>query len=160
MGTFSKAIPSMGGYIAGSRSLCDFLYHQARGFIYSGALMPSATAAASAALCVIEEEPERVRTLHDNQRYFAGQLKSLGFSFLNSETAIFPIICGDDWNAWRLARHCQRRGVYVQAIPHPVVPKGTARLRAAVSAAHSREDLDFCIAALRDGTLDDNSILR
>lgn len=159
MGTFSKAIPSAGGYVAGSRKLCDFLYHQARGFIYSGALPPASAAAALAALSVIEREPERVRRLHDNTAYFAGCLREMGFSYLNSQTAIFPIICGDDWQAWRLARSCQRRGVYVQAIPHPVVPKGTARLRAAVSAAHSREHLDFCLSTLRSAAAEVGGIL-
>lgn len=149
MGTFSKAIPSAGGYVAGSRRLCEFLYHQARGFIYSGALPPASAAAALAALGVIEREPERVRRLHANTAYFAGRLREAGFPFLNSQTAIFPIVCGDDWRAWRLARGCQRWGVYVQAIPHPVDPKGTARLRAAVSSAHTREDLDFCLSVLR-----------
>lgn len=149
MGTFSKAISSVGGYIAGSRKLVEFLNHQARGFIYSGALPPPAVAASLTALDLIEQEPERVRQLHENSRYFAGRLKDCGFSFLNSQTAIFPIMCGDDWNAWRLARSCQRRGVYVQAIPHPVVPKGTARLRAAVSSAHSRADLEYCISMLQ-----------
>lgn len=160
MGTFSKAIPSVGGYIAGSRKLCDFLYHQARGFIYSGALPPSSAAAALAALGVIEREPERVRRLRENTEYFADRLREAGFSYLNSQTAIFPIICGDDWQAWRLARNCQRRGVYVQAIPHPVVPKGTARLRAAVSAAHTREDLDFCLSALRAGAEEVGGIMQ
>ena len=150
MGTFSKAIPSVGGYVAGSRKLCDFLYHQARGFVYSGALPPASAAAAMAAINVIEQEPERVRQLQDNTVYFADQLKQAGFSYLNSQTAIFPIMCGDDWQAWRMARSCQKRGVYVQAIPHPVVPKGTARLRAAVSAAHSRADLDYCLSVLRE----------
>lgn len=160
MGTFSKAIPSVGGYIAGSQKLCEFLYHQARGFIYSGALPPSSAAAALAALGVIEREPERVRRLRENTAYFADRLREAGFSYLNSQTAIFPIICGDDWQAWRLARNCQRRGVYVQAIPHPVVPKGTARLRAAVSAAHTREDLDFCLSALRAGAEEVGGILQ
>jgi 7-keto-8-aminopelargonate synthetase-like enzyme len=149
MGTFSKAIPSAGGYVAGSRELCDFLCHQARGFVYSGALAPPSAAAALAALRVIEREPERVGRLHDNARYFAVRLRESGFSFLDGRTAIFPIICGDNWRAWRLARACQRRGVYVQAIPHPVVPRGTARLRAAVTAAHRPEDLDVCVSALR-----------
>ena len=151
MGTLSKAIPSVGGYVAGSRKLCDLLYHQSRGVIYSGALPPASAAAAMAALEVIGREPERVRQLQGNTRYFANLFREAGFSYLNSQTAIFPIICGDDWQAWRLARSCQRRGVYVQAIPHPVVPKGTARLRAAVSAAHSHDDLDFCLSVLRAG---------
>jgi glycine C-acetyltransferase len=110
-------------------------------------------------LGVIEREPERVQRLQQNTAYFAGRLREAGFSYLNSQTAIFPIICGDDWQAWRLARSCQRRGVYVQAIPHPVVPKGTARLRAAVSAAHSREDLDFCLSVLRAGAEEVGGIL-
>jgi glycine C-acetyltransferase len=151
MGTLSKAIPSVGGYVAGSRKVCDFLKHQARGFIYSGALPPAAAAAAMAALDVIEEEPERVRRLHDNVAYFAGRLRQAGFSFLDSATAVFPIICGDDWQSYRLAKECWGRGVYVQPIPHPVVPKGTARLRAAVTAAHTREDLDLCLSVLREG---------
>ncbi|HET7293199.1 MAG TPA: aminotransferase class I/II-fold pyridoxal phosphate-dependent enzyme [Vicinamibacteria bacterium] len=151
MGTLSKAIPSVGGYVAGSGKVCDFLKHQARGFIYSGALPPSAAAAAMAALDVIDAEPERVRRLHDNVAYFAGRLREAGFSFLDSETAVFPIICGDDWQAYRFAKECWEGGVYVQPIPHPVVPKGTSRLRAAVTAAHTRADLDFCLSVLRRG---------
>lgn len=159
MGTFSKAIPSAGGYVAGSQKLCDFLYHQARGFIYSAALPPASAAAALAALNVIEQEPERVQQLHNNRAYFSSLLREAGFSSLSSETAIFPIMCGDDWQAWRLARLCQQRGVYVQAIPHPVVPKGFARLRAAVSANHTREDLDFCISVLQAGAKEVGIIL-
>ena len=151
MGTLSKAIPSVGGYVAASRKVCDFLKHQARGFIYSGALPPAAAAAAMAAFDVIDEEPERVRRLHDNVAYFAGRLREAGFSFLDSETAVFPIICGDDWQSYRFAKECWERGVYVQPIPHPVVPKGTSRLRAAVTAAHTREDLDLCLSVLREG---------
>jgi glycine C-acetyltransferase len=151
MGTFSKAIPSIGGYIAGSRKLCDFLYHQARGFVYSGALPPASAAAALTALNVIEREPERVKRLHENTAYFSDLLADAGFNYLSSQTAILPVICGDDWQAWRLARSCQRLGLYVQAIPHPVVPKGTARLRVAVSAAHARRDLDLALNVLRVG---------
>jgi 8-amino-7-oxononanoate synthase len=151
MGTFSKAIPSVGGYIAGSHKLCEFLRHQARGFIYSGALPPPSAAAALAAIEVIEQEPERVQKLHNNTLYFADRLQFAGFSFLNSQTAIFPIICGDGWLALRLAKSCQQRGVYVQAIFYPVVTKGMARLRAAVTATHTREDLDFCISVLQAG---------
>lgn len=159
MGTFSKAIPSVGGYIAGSQKLCEFLYHQARGFIYSGALPPSSAAAALAALRVIQAEPERVQRLHDNVAYFAAALTERGFSFLDSTTAVFPIICGEDWRAFQFARSCQRRGVYVQAIPHPVVPKGMARLRAAVYATHRKEDLDYCAQVLSQGAQEVGGIL-
>lgn len=152
MGTFSKAIPSMGGYVAGSARLCEFLQHNARGFIYSGALAPASAAGALAALDVIDDEPERVRRLHENSRHFGARLRDAGLWVpnLNGESPIFPILCGDDEKAWKAARHCQRRGVYVQGIPYPVVPRGGARLRAAVSSTHRHVDLDYCVSVLHE----------
>lgn len=151
MGTLSKAIPSVGGYIAGSRRLCELLSHQARSFIYSGALPPSAAAAALEALRVILDEPERIKRLHENIRCFARALQAIGLSSTSSATAIFPVICGDEWAAFRLARYCQERGFYVQAIPHPVVPKGSARLRVSITAGHCKEHLDQFAAVLDQG---------
>jgi 8-amino-7-oxononanoate synthase len=151
MGTLSKAIPSVGGYIAGSRRLCEFLAHQARSFIYSGALPASASAAALEALRVILGEPERVARLHENIRRFASALQAIGLPSTESATAIFPVICGDEWAAFRLARYCQERGFYVQAIPAPVVPKGTARLRVSITAGHTQEQLDRFAATLDQG---------
>ncbi|HEX7180394.1 MAG TPA: aminotransferase class I/II-fold pyridoxal phosphate-dependent enzyme [Thermoanaerobaculia bacterium] len=151
MGTLSKAVPSVGGYIAGSQRLCNFLAHQARGFIYSGALPPSAAAAALEALHVIQDEPERVARLHENVRHAASALQAIGLSYTDSATAIFPVVCGDDWAAFRLARYCQERGFYVQAIPHPVVPKGLARLRVSITAGHCKEHLDQFAAVLDQG---------
>jgi 8-amino-7-oxononanoate synthase len=159
MGTLSKAIPSVGGYIAGSHRLCEFLAVQARGFIYSGALPAPAAAAALEALHVIQDEPERLARLHENVRYFAEALRAIGLSYADSRTAIFPVICGDDWAAFRLARYCQDRGFFVQGIPHPVVPKGTARLRVAVTAGHRREQMDQFVAVLDQG-LDELGIPR
>ncbi len=151
LGTFSKAIPSVGGYVATSKSIADAIRMNARGFIYSAAATPSSAAAAIAALDVIEAEPERVSRLHDNVRHFRQLLTRVGLCFGVSMTAIFPIMCGEDWVALRLAHHCQKNGVYVQAIPHPVVPKGCARLRACVNANHRKEDLDYCASVLLDG---------
>ena len=131
--------------------MCEILAHQARGFIYSAALPAPAVAAACAALDVIEEEPERVQALQRNINYFGARLRAAGFALPDSNSAIFPIICGDDWQGWHLARYCQRHGVYVQSIPHPVVPKGTARLRASVTSAHNAEVLDHCVGIMRDG---------
>jgi glycine C-acetyltransferase len=150
MGTLSKAIPSVGGYVAGPKRLCEFLSHESRGYIYSGALPPTAAAAALAALQVIQDEPERLNRLHRNVLYFRDRLNTAGLSTNGSTTAICPLICGDDYRAWRMARHCHKNGVYVQAIPHPVVPKGTARLRASVNASHSEGDLDYCVSVLRE----------
>lgn len=150
MGTLSKTIPSVGGYIAGTRELCRYVSHESRAFIYSAALPPPAAAAALAAFDVIEDEPERVARLHDNVAYFAARLTSAGLSFLDSTTAIFPIIFGEDYRAWDMGTYCQMHNVYIQAIPYPIVPKGTARLRAAVTAAHSHADLDVCMAVIQD----------
>lgn len=150
MGSLGKTIPSVGGYIAGTQGLCRFVSHESRAFIYSASLPPPAAAAALEAINIMESEPERVTRLHDNISYFATQLNCVGLPFLKSTTAIFPIICGDNWRAWEMARYCQRQGVYVQAIPHPVVPKGLARLRAVTTASHQKQDLDFSISVLAD----------
>jgi 8-amino-7-oxononanoate synthase len=151
MGTLSKAIPSVGGFIAGSHRLCEFLAVQARGFVYSGALPPPAAAAALEALRVIVDEPERLARLRGNVRHFAAALQAIGLSDADATTAIFPVLCGDDWAAFRLARYCQERGFYVQAIPHPVVPKGSARLRVSITAGHSEDQLDQFAAVLDEG---------
>jgi 8-amino-7-oxononanoate synthase len=151
MGTLSKAIPSSGGYVAGSRRVCEFLAHQARGFIYSGALSPVAAAAALEGLRVMRDEPERIACLHENVRHFAAALQEIGIPYADSDTAIFPVICGDDWSGFRLANFCQKRGFYVQAIPYPVVPKGQARLRVTITAGHRKEDLDHLAAVLDQG---------
>jgi len=159
MGTLSKAIPSGGGYVAGSRRLCDFLAVQGRGFIYSAALPPPSAAAALEALRVIQDEPERLACLRENVRHFAAALRAIGLSYADDTTAIFPVICGEDWAAFRLAHYCQQRGFYVQGIPHPVVPKGKARLRVSITAGHGKEQLDD-FAAVLDRGIDELSIPR
>jgi 8-amino-7-oxononanoate synthase len=151
MGTLSKTIPAAGGYAAGNAALCNFLKHEARGFIFSAALPPSSAAAALAAFDVIDEEPERVQKLHENYTHFAGALRRAGFNLLNSQTAIVPVICGSLENAVRLAKHCQNNGIFVQAIVAPVVPAGSARLRAVVAANHTLEDLQHCVDTLIEG---------
>ncbi len=159
MGTLSKAIPSSGAYIAGSARLIRYLAHQARGFIYSGALTPIAVASALAALSLLEAEPERVRRLRRNTEFFTQQLRANGLSFMNSTTPIIPIVCGSNDRAHLLANYCQHRGVYVQAIPHPVVPEGKARLRVSISAGHRREDLNHCVAVLASGAREIDGIM-
>lgn len=151
MGTLSKTIPSAGGYVAGSAQLIKFLKHEARGFVFSAALPPASAASAQAAFQVIEDEPQRVEKLQKNIDHFAGRLRSAGFDLLDSETAILPIMCRDLEKAVRLARYCQERGIFVQAIVAPVVPSGQARLRATVSASHRTSDLDYCADTLIAG---------
>lgn len=151
MGTLSKTIPSAGGYVAGNRELIKFLKHEARGFVFSAALPPASAAAACAALDVIESEPERVEALQRNYSHFRSSLQEAGFDLLNTETAILPVMCYDIERAVRLARYCQERGIFVQAVIAPVVPDGQSRLRATVSASHRIEDLDYCVETLVAG---------
>lgn len=159
MGTLSKTIPSAGGYVAGSKELCHFLKHEARGFIFSAALPPASAAAALAAFEVIEEEPERSQRLQRNYYHFSNQLRSAGFDLLYTETAIIPIMCGELETAVRLAQYCQDRGIFVQAIIAPVVPEGQARLRSTVCATHTLADLDYCAETLIAGAKEIGGIL-
>jgi len=145
MGTFSKAIPSVGGYVAGSRELITYLKHTARGFVFSAALPPAQAAAAMASLEVIEQEPERVRKLRYNVGLFLGGLEGRGFNTLNSETPIVPIICGEDEQAYQMTKLCQEEGIFVLPVVPPAVPVGLARLRANVMAAHSEEDIAYAL---------------
>ncbi len=145
MGTLSKAIPSMGGYIASSFEIIKLLKHNSSGFIFSASLAPPLVAAAIASFEVINEEPERICRLHSNMTYFRDSLIKRGFNTLNSETAIVPIICGNRENAMLMARLCQDKKLFIQGIPSPVVTAGTERLRAIVTAAHSAEDIDYSI---------------
>lgn len=151
MGTLSKTIPSAGGYVAGNQELITFLKHEARGFIFSAAVPPASAAAAKAAFDVIEEEPWRVKKIQDNYSHFANRLRQAGFDLLFTETAIVPVICGSTDNGALLAKYCQDRGIFVQAVVAPVVPEGLARLRACVSAAHTMEDIDYCADVIIEG---------
>ncbi|VAW32310.1 8-amino-7-oxononanoate synthase [hydrothermal vent metagenome] len=151
MGTLSKAIPSAGGYVAGNHELIRFLKHEARAFIFSAALPPASAAAAIAAFDVIEAEPWRVQKLQENYDHFAGRLREAGFDLLLTETAIVPVVCGSTDRAATLAKYCQDRGIFVQAVVSPVVPEGLERLRACVSSAHCIEDIDYCADTIIEG---------
>ena len=148
MGTLSKTIPAAGGYVAGSKTMTSYLKHEGRAFIYSAALPPPSAAAALEALAVIDDEAWRVEKLQRNYRVFADALRAKGFDLLRTEAAIVPINCDDVVTAWEVARECQRNGVYVQAVVPPVVPMGTARLRACVSAAHTDEEIQTCVSVI------------
>nr|HID12652.1 aminotransferase class I/II-fold pyridoxal phosphate-dependent enzyme [Anaerolineae bacterium] len=141
MGTLSKTIPSVGGYVAGSQELITYLKHAARAFVFSAALPPAQTAAAKVSFEVMEKEPERVRKLQRNVELFLGGLKARGFNTLNSETPIVPIVCGEDERAFQMTKACQEEGIFVLPVVSPAVPVGLARLRANVTAAHSEEDI-------------------
>ncbi|MBS7649919.1 MAG: glycine C-acetyltransferase [Candidatus Bathyarchaeia archaeon] len=149
MGTLSKAIATVGGYIAGGEDLIYYLRRASRPFVFStGYLDPAVCGATMKALEIIEREPERVQRLWDNTRYFKKELNSLGFDTGVSETPITPVIVGEAENAQRLSRYLyEEEGIYVQAFSYPVVPKGKARVRTIVNAHHTKEQLDYALGA-------------
>jgi 8-amino-7-oxononanoate synthase len=158
MGTLSKAIPSVGGYVAGSEGLVNYLKHASRAFIFSASLPPPAAAAAREAFDVIEDEPQRVALLQKNMHHFIDALRARGFSTLNSVTPVVPIICGSDDNACEMARLSRQEGIFVLPVVSPAVPEGLSRLRACVTAGHSGEEIDgavevFAAAARKVGIL-------
>lgn len=148
MGTLSKTIPSVGGYIAADQDTITYLKHVARAFVFSAALPPAAAAAAKAAFEVMEEEPERLAALQRNIQHFLSGLRARGFDTLQSETAIVPIVCGEDEKALRMARLAQDEGLFVLPVLPPAVPQGISRLRANVTAAHSQEDIEYALDVL------------
>ena len=145
MGTLSKTIPSIGGYIAASTKLVNYLRHSIRPFIFSAALPPASAAAAKAALEVIEEESWRVQKLQENAQYFLRTLQARGFDTFHSQTAIVPIIIGDETKALEMTRQARNEGIFIVPILSPAVPPRTARIRATVTAGHSLQEIDRAI---------------
>jgi glycine C-acetyltransferase len=144
-GTMSKAFGVMGGYIAGSASLIDYLRQRARPFLFSSAATPADVAACIAAIDILEASDEPVRALWENADYFKAKLVDLGFDTGVSETPITPVMLGEAQTAWDFSKKVFSEGVFATAIAFPTVPRGKARIRAMLSAAHSREDLDFAV---------------
>ena len=149
VGTLSKAIGVLGGYVAGSRALIDVLRHRARPFLFSTSHPPAVAAACLAALDVLESEPELIDRLWDNTRFFKAGLAGLGFDTGASESPITPVIVGDAALAMTLSDRLFDRGVFAQGIGFPTVPKDKARVRTIVTATHSRDDLQFALDAFK-----------
>jgi 7-keto-8-aminopelargonate synthetase-like enzyme len=141
MGTFSKALASIGGFVAGERDVIEHIRHTARSLIFSAALAPAAAAAAAAALDVIEDEPERREQLWRNTRFLMEGLSSLGFSTGESCTPVIPIIVGDDHRAFAMARRLEKEGVFVNPVVSPATPHGRALLRTSCMATHTEPQL-------------------
>src|SRR5271168_2374881 len=142
VGTLSKAIGVLGGYVCGSRDLIDFLYHRARPFLFSTSHPPAVTAACLAAFDILENEPERIDKLWENTRYFKAALKSAGFDTGESETPITPIIVGEARTAHAYSAALFENGMLATGIGFPTVPEGKARIRTIVTATHTRDMLD------------------
>jgi len=149
VGTLSKAIGVLGGYVCGSRDLIEFLYHRARPFLFSTSHPPAVAAACLAAFDVLEEEPERIQSLWDNTKYFKQGLVSAGFDTGMSETPITPVMVGETKTAHALSNGLFEEGVLALGIGFPTVAKGKARVRTIVTATHTREELDRALEAFR-----------
>jgi glycine C-acetyltransferase len=145
MGTLSKTIPSVGGYVAGQRDLIEYLRHASRAYIFSAALPPAQAAAAKAAFDVLADEPWRVQKLNANSRQFIDGLKARRFDTLNTQTAIVPVLCGTDERAYDLTAKAQHRDIFVLPVVSPAVPPGLARLRATVTAAHEPSEIEHAM---------------
>jgi glycine C-acetyltransferase len=149
VGTLSKALGSVGGYIAGSRTLIDFLQDRGRPFIFSTSHPPAAVAASIAAIDVLLEEPGLIDRLWENTRAFKAGLRAAGFDTGLSESPITPVIVGDTPLAMKLSERLFVEGVFAQGIGFPIVPKGKARVRTIVTATHALEDLQYALDAFR-----------
>ena len=155
LGTLSKALGSVGGYVAGRKELIEYLVNYSRSFIFSTALSPADIGAALEALTIVKNEPLVVEQLNENTAYMANKLQSMGIE-CDDETPIFPIIVGDNERALSLAHELEARGIIITAIRPPTVPVGESRLRMTVTAAHSQEQLDYVANTLRNLLVDIN----
>ncbi|MBL8086812.1 MAG: glycine C-acetyltransferase [Chthonomonas sp.] len=147
LGTLSKALGVVGGYIAGSHQLKDWLINRGRPYLFSTAHPPSVAAALIAALDVMENDPEPMRRLWSNTRWWKEHLAEAGFDTMGSETPITPVLVGDESRAQEMERRLWEAGVYALAIVYPTVGRGKARLRTMPSAAHTEEDLAEALAS-------------
>jgi len=153
VGTLSKAIGALGGYVCGTRDLIEFLYHRGRPFLFSTSHPPSVAATCIAAFDVLEQEPERVQQLWDNTNLFKKELGNLGFDIggkttPRSETPITPIITGEGRLAIEFSRELFKQGVMATGLAFPTVPEGKARIRTIVTATHTQDELQQALETL------------
>jgi glycine C-acetyltransferase len=145
VGTLSKAVGALGGYVAGSRSLIEFLYHRARPFLFSTSHPPSVAATCLAALDILEQEPEIIDRLWRNTRFFKRGLETLGFNTGLSQSPITPVIAGEGSRAMKLSDRLFEEGVFAQGIAYPTVARDKARVRTIVTATHTEPELQFAL---------------
>ncbi|MGH2084693.1 glycine C-acetyltransferase [Enterococcus faecium] len=146
MGTLSKAIGVVGGYVAGSKTLIDWLKARSRPFLFSASLTPGAAAAALASITLMQEHPELVEKVWENANYFKEELKKAGYNIGMSETPITPVILGDEKVTQTFSKKLIEHGIYAKPIVYPTVPLGTGRIRNMPTAEHTREMLDEAVA--------------
>ena len=147
MGTFSKSMASVGGFIAGDATVIDYVKHRARTLIFSAAPPPASAAAALATVEIMDKEPERRERLWENTRFFAQGLKSLGFDTGDSRTPVVPVVVGEDLTALRMVHRLQEEGVFVNCVLSPATPPGRALIRTSLMATHTKAQLSRALDA-------------
>ena len=158
IGTLSKAIGVVGGYVAGKKVTIDWLKNRGRPFLFSTGMPPAAVGAAMEAIKMLMESEEYTDKLWDNARYFKEKMSVLGFNTGESETPITPIIIGEEAKAIEFSKKLFEAGVFVSPIVFPTVPKGTGRVRCMVTAGHTKEQLDRAVDAFTKVGKEMNSI--
>lgn len=149
MGTFSKSLASLGGYMAASKKVIDFVKHSSRPYIFSASITPASVACALQALKILEREPERVQALADISNYMREGLKKLGVKIIDSITPIIPIYTYDDTKAFMACKMLLERGVYVNPVITPATPPGMALLRTSYTATHTKEQMDKAMQEIK-----------
>lgn len=147
-GTFSKALGVVGGFVAGPKEVINYLHYYSRTYMFSTAMTPQTAASLIEAMNVIEEEPELRRKLWDNIHYFRKNLLEMGFDIGNSQTAIFPIIVGDDYKVREICRELHENNVYVNPVQYPAVPKKLSRVRISLMSSHTTKHLNRVLELL------------
>ena len=148
VGTLSKAVGVLGGYVCGSRDFIDYLYHRARPFLFSTSHPPAVVGACMAAFEIMQNEPERIATLWSNTAHFKQRLQAAGFNTGDSETPITPILVGEAKTAHQFSRALFEEGLFATGIGFPTVPQGKARVRTIVTATHTLDQLDRAVEIL------------
>jgi 8-amino-7-oxononanoate synthase len=147
MGTFSKSLAAVGGFIAGTFDVIDYIRHQARAQIFSAAPPPASVAAVIKALEIVEREPERRKNLWENARFMKREFETLGFDTGLSASPVIPLVIGEDFDAFSMTRKLQERGVFANPVVSPAVPKGRAMMRTSYMATHTAEHLERALEA-------------
>ncbi len=149
MGTFSKSLATVGGFVAGDSNIIDYVKHTARSLMFSAAPPPASVASVIKALEIIEREPERRARLWENTAYMKHEFTAMGFDTGESASPIIPLVVGDDMAAFRMTMRLQEEGVFVNPVVSPAVPEGRAMIRTSYMATHTREHLDRSLEAIR-----------
>ena len=150
MGTFSKSLASLGGYMASTSRVVEFVKHTSRPYIFSASITPCSVACARASLKVLKENPQRVQDLRDISAYMRKGLKQAGINIIESETPIIPIYVYEDEKAFVACKMLLERGVYVNPVISPATPVGYALLRTSYTATHTQEQMDYCIKQIKE----------